>query len=369
MRTLFRRRAANFKLKAITTGVAALALAITGTVGYAAYADAEDFQVGLTHGNTSPDVHESNPDSLDSAKKVMTDLGGLQNAHLMGWGTANPWPDQNSDKRDWASMDSRMKLITETEGTPVITLCTAPGWMKPSGDDWAMEEAPTKEHYDDYAKLAAETAQRYPDVKYFQVWNEFKGFWDEDANRWDYEGYTEFYNKVYKAVKEVSPNAELGGPYVSINTYKEESPAPSDLEGAWGNVDQRDLDAMDYWLKHNDGAEFFTVDGGTDTNDGYYPDAKESGDKFKAITEWIAARTELPVWWSEFYAFSAPDGPSSPEHMTSVLKGMNDGGASVALWWQPEESAPADSSPGLWTSTEEADGGKATEYTEVVKNA
>lgn len=371
MRSLFRGSDGKFKLKAITTGVAAVALAITGTVGYAAYADANDFQVGITHVNTSPDAHETDPQALESATGVMKDLGGLQNAHLMGWGTDNPWEDPNSDKRNWDSMDARMRLIEQTDGTPVITLCSAPGWMKPSGDDWAMEEAPAEEYYDDYAKLAAETAQRYPDVQYFQVWNEFKGFWNSDENRWDYEGYTDFYNQVYKAVKEVSPNAKLGGPFVSLNTHKDadSSPAPSKLQGEWGVVDQRDLDAIEYWLDNNDGAEFFTVDGATETNDGFYPDVKQSGEKFKAVTQWIGERTDLPIWWSEFYAFTAPNGPSSPELMTSVLAGMRDGGAAVALWWQPEASAQPDNYPGLWTSTEKADGGKKTEYVDVVANA
>src|ERR671924_161199 len=47
-----------------------------------------------------------------------------------------------------ASLDERIDLIERTGGEPVITLCTAPGWMKGT-DDWNMDAAPTPEHYDD----------------------------------------------------------------------------------------------------------------------------------------------------------------------------------------------------------------------------
>ena len=46
-------------------------------------------------------------------------------------------------------------------------------------------------------------AKRYPNVKHYMVWNEFKGFWDPANNRWDAEGYTELYNEIYVALKAV----------------------------------------------------------------------------------------------------------------------------------------------------------------------
>ena len=47
-----------------------------------------------------------------------------------------------------------------------------------------------------------------------QVWNELKGFWNKDENRWAYENYTEMYNMVYLRVKEVNPVAKIGGKYL-----------------------------------------------------------------------------------------------------------------------------------------------------------
>ncbi len=42
-------------------------------------------------------------------------------------------------------------------------------------------------------------------MTHYIVWNELKGFFDESKHRWNYEGYTAMYNKVYKALKAVNP--------------------------------------------------------------------------------------------------------------------------------------------------------------------
>ena len=47
------------------------------------------------------------------------------------------------------------------------------------------------------------------------MWNELKGFWNKEENRWAYENYTEMYNLVYLRVREVNPVAMIGGNYES----------------------------------------------------------------------------------------------------------------------------------------------------------
>ena len=89
------------------------------------------------------------------------------------------------------------------------------------------------------------------------IWNELKGFWNREENRWAYENYTEMYNLVYLRVKEVNPAAKIGGPYATSGGEHN----PSDLSGEWGYVDQRLLDAIEYWLAHKAGAEFVCIDG------------------------------------------------------------------------------------------------------------
>ncbi|WP_335990824.1 hypothetical protein [Glycomyces sp. MUSA5-2] len=348
-------------------GLAAASLLAVAAVTVPAHAENADaaFQVGVTHERLSADWW-GEEQAVEDAREILSGVGPLQNQHLMGFGAENPWPDPDSSAREWGSLDERMDLIESTEGVPVMTLCCAPGWMTPSGEDWPEHyEAPQPEFYDEYAQLSAEAAAKYPQVKYFQVWNEFKGFWNDDLNRWDYEGYTELYNLVYAAVKEVRPDALIGGPYVSLNSFQDCTHDCSDLQGAWGTADQRDLDAMEYWLANADGAEFFTVDAWSSTNDGHHPGTAGTYEKFRDVTEWITARTDLPVWWSEFYApASAADESSSVALMRAAIEGMRDGGASVALLWSPECQSEL---PCLWTPTSEEGGGQPTEYVPLIQ--
>jgi hypothetical protein len=250
----------------------------------------------------------------------------------------------------------------------VVTLCTAPGWMK-DADDWDMDAASTPGHYGDFAGLALAVARRYPRVRYFQVWNELKGFWDDAQNRWNHEGYTELYNLVYERLKEHDAELRIGGPYVSLNVYKDEGQMshPSSLTGPFGTVDRRDLDAIAYWLQHKAGADFVNIDGWASTRDGFHPAAGEAGAMFRAVSAWLADRTELPIWWGEFYApLSADANESSPAAMRSVLRGMRDGGSAVALWWGPE--CDGSGFPCVWTSTREPGGGEPTGYLPVLRD-
>jgi hypothetical protein len=175
--------------------------------------------MGVTHTQYSLDGW-GDPTAVAAGKQVLRASTVFQNQHLMGWGADNPepWPGVYR----WASLDSRVKLMRDTGGTMVLTLCGAPDWMKggtAGSTDWSkLDRAPTPGHYGDFARLAQRTALRYPDVRYFQVWNELKGFYNPALNRWDYEGYTAFYNRVYDAVKSVRPDARIGGPYVVLTS-------------------------------------------------------------------------------------------------------------------------------------------------------
>ncbi|MEV1007306.1 xylan 1,4-beta-xylosidase [Streptomyces sp. NPDC049881] len=366
-----RLHAGRTAVRAAALAAAALALAATGLTAQAtagppapaAAPAADGFQTGVTHTQQSVD---GNAAARARAETILGTVGPLQNQHLMGWGTENPEPEPGV--YDWASLDERVALMERTGGELVITLCSAPGWMK-EADDWDMDAAPTPEHYDDFADLAVRVAERYPQVRRFQVWNEFKGFWDDDRNRWDHEGYTEMYNLVYERLKEHDPDLAIGGPYVSFNVYKDEDAMshPSSLTGDWGTVDRRDLDAVEYWLEHSAGADFVTVDGWASTVDGWHPPAARSGDMFRAVSEWIGERTDLPLWWAEFYApLQEGADASSPTAIRAVLEGMRDGGADVALWWGPE--CDGSDFPCVWTSTREQGGGRETAYLPVLRD-
>ena len=257
-------------------------------------------------------------------------------------------------------------LLIESSGTePVITLCCAPDWMK-GGDagetDWSfLEKSPDRSHFADFADLAATVAQRYPRVRHFVVWNELKGFFDESRNQWDMKAYTDMYNQVYTALKKQDPTVLVGGPYAPMDSWSTASAtnSPSSVGGQWGVLDQRSLDAVDYWLRAAVGADFIAVDGGTTTNDELLAEPQIANDKFAVVTRWLAARTTLPIWWMEMY----PDVAGQPwdsayraDVATDALLRFADAGGSTALFWQPEGQGSF-ASVGLWSSTKDPDGG------------
>jgi hypothetical protein len=333
-------------------------------------------QVSTTHENNDANSW-NNAGSVSSAKKVLENSVVFQNQHIMGFGAGNPEPYKGH--YDWSSLDERVKLMRDTHAQMVITLCGAPGWMRSPGyqDDWKyIEVAPDPKHVQDFAQLAALVAARYPDVKYFQVWNELKGMWSDapgasasarNQNRWDYERYTTLYNAVYDAVKHVRPDALMGGPYVPMDSDGDRSqmsnPGPSYV---WGTIDQRGLDVISYWVAHKHGGDFLTVDGWALNNDKVMKtDAFGMGEKFADINTWIHKQTNLPVWWSEWYVDDPTVSHGTLEYYNALqsvaLATMLTSGGSSALLWQPQGDKDGYSfSEGLYTDTTNANGGKAT---------
>jgi hypothetical protein len=173
------------------------------------------FSTGATH------TQDDQGSNTATGKQLLSSALVFQNVFIMGWGSSDPEPSPG--QYDWTTLDSSVQLMRDTGATPIISFCCSPGWMRPAGyqDDWTyLETAPDPTHVQDFANLAATVAVRYPDVKYFQVWNELKGMWSDSpgseipssASRWDYERYTTLYNAVYDVVKAVRPDAKLGGP-------------------------------------------------------------------------------------------------------------------------------------------------------------
>ncbi|MFC5824326.1 GH39 family glycosyl hydrolase [Nonomuraea insulae] len=307
---------------------------------------------GITHTQYSADNEPQQV--VDQARGVLGRVPMLQNQHIMGWGVGNPEPSPG--QFNFRDLDRRLTFVSSSRGVPVITLCCAPDWMKggqAGRTDWNKNHtvAPQKEHFDDFANLAARVAKQYPTVKHYMVWNEFKGFWDPTTNRWDAEAYTEMYNKVYTALKKVNKDIQVGGPYVPIesNARKE----PSDLSGAWGTVDQRALDAVKYWIENKKGADFIVVDGASMTNDkGNVPNDFAAQAKFGAITTWLRQQSDdLPVWWAEWY-IEPENSQWTEERRTAVqataLMEFARSGVTTALYWNPQLRGKGDCAGCLW---------------------
>ncbi|WP_067179365.1 GH39 family glycosyl hydrolase [Microtetraspora niveoalba] len=322
---------------------------------------------GMTH--TQYSATEDEPAAAARAREALRDVPVVQNQHIMGFGAGNPEPEPGA--YDFSSLDERVRLMAETGAAPVITLCCAPDWMKggrPGETDWSLLEiAPRHEHFPDFARLAAAVARRYPGVRHFIVWNEFKGFWDGPRREWNAAAYTELYNQVYDALKAVDPAIKVGGPYVPVSS-RAGGAAASEVSGPWGAVDRKVLKAVDYWLRHKRGADFVVVDGGVTSEEGRArPDEFGALGKFGAMTRWLRERSDLPVWWAEFYPLpcaSLEPGGACPalgwdeRHRTAVIAAalveLAGSGAHTALYWDTHRPKTRDCPLCLWSGDDGA---------------
>ncbi|GGX95442.1 GH39 family glycosyl hydrolase [Streptomyces minutiscleroticus] len=330
---------------------------------------------GFTH--TQFSVDEGSGAAVRRVERELAERPLPQIQHIMGWGAGNPEPVKG--RYDFDDMDRRIDFVRASGGTPVVTLCCAPDWMKGGASgvdrtDWsqgALETAPDRAHYQDFADLAATVARRYPDVRHFIVWNEFKGFWNDDEGRWDHEGYTELYNRVYRALKKVDEDIMVGGPYLVMDSVdpRQKADASTTLRGRWGAVDERVLDAFRYWNEHKAGADFVVVDGSSYTkDDDLLPDEFAATDKFTAVSRWVRERSGgLPLWWAEYYVEPAGadderTGWSETRRVAVQAAGliaMARGGTTSAFYWNPGKETGGACAGCLWTTTDTADGGRA----------
>ncbi len=334
---------------------------------------------GVTHYRHSIDPGR-NPEAAASARQLLQDLFHFQNVwiEMVGSNDFEPAPGQ----LDFRRLDERLALVRATGGVPVITLCCAPDWMRRTDIKDASIDA---SYFDDYVQAATQVARRYPYVKYYLVWSEMKGFWNRGQRRWDYEGYTELYNLLYDALKHVSNDIRVGGPYVHVGVDYSGRGEGSELRGAYGTVLQPTLDSIEYWLREKHGADFIAVDGGLHgnpsiSNGNIYPANWFAATQYYAdVDAWLHHQAPgLPIWWAEWY--STPDNHDmslarfSHDYQNalmtmSLFRMMPD--VAVALRWKPEGEASLPyegDQESVWSDARMAGGGKPFPFAESLKS-
>lgn len=309
-----------------------------------------EFEIGFTHVHSG--WENGHPEAVDRVKRLFTDAKiRYQATHIMGWGVGNPNPQPGV--YNWASMDSRMDMIRSMEdAVPIITLCTAPGWMKTSGNDWSMDDRVADEHVDDFAELSRKMALRYPDVEYFQIWNEFKGYrsWDNVVETKNMESFNKMYNAVYNAIREVRPDAKIGGPYIP-------------MEGRDPGTHEHEV--IGNWLENTSGADFFTFDGWVE---GWPPGGNteewmmERTYFFGFLANEFRAMADLPMWATEYYPGRSDNEQfTAANHASTYYHSLKSGTRLAILWGEYRYSV-------LFSHTSSADGGQPTPHYYVVRD-
>jgi hypothetical protein len=365
---------------------------------------------------------DNNPQAIRRVKTLLKAGLSFINQPIMGWGADDPWPDPSQpEPSNWNTLDQKMQIALDTGNTPVITLCEAPWWMKGELQQDGSTKMLTRDDeftaisttsrildnkMDDWLHLVRRVAERYMvapyNVRYFQVWNELKGYYNPETNDWDMSvspgdpdgnhaehGYTYMYNEVYTLLKDVAReldidpiDIQIGGPYTVMKTWSGVSnqSSPSNITRAYGNYDQRDLNALMYWLQHKVGAEFITIDGNNGNHDGTdISDPFTAAEKFADVVHWLRnldhktypGGSTLPIWWAEWYATTGANQAATRKMATAVktyamIKLIKAGGA-VALAWGGAGEGETGDDRGLWTPTDENGGGQALPWYTIYK--
>jgi hypothetical protein len=396
---------------------------ITVTVKQSCVLAVSNYAAGLTYNDNSliPSVEggDGNSNAVSKADTLIRGTLTYENTHIMGWGAVDPWPDPSTpDPTDWRSLDQRLQHMLAVGGTPVISLDEAPWWMKgqlqgdgttkllKAEDEWgniAYGSRILDNKMGDWLHLIQRIAERYMvapyNLRYFQVWNELKGYYNPQANNNDIttnagdasgpnarHGYTYMYNQVYTTLMKTAQSLNIptdsikvGGPYVFMDIWRTsaEQSHPSNVTKAYGTFDQRPFDVLQYWLQHKVGAGFITFDASLQDRGG-----KELTDPFVAAPlfadtiKWLRAldptlfpgSTTLPVWLSEWFASSPPtefnadyDNAVKSLAMIDFIKA----GGGTALSWGGSGDGTSDI--GYWTPTKAYDGGEAHPWYSSVK--
>ena len=360
------------------------------------------FSPGITHVDNTLTPYGNDATAVSNVKSLIRGAIPYEATSIMAWGIDDPWPDPSQpEPTNWATLDSRIQLIQQTGGIPVLTLAEAPWWMKgqlqadgttrqlTQADEWsgiAYSSRILDNKMSAWVHLVQRVAERYMappyNVRYFQVWNELKGYYNPSTNNYDYtnspgdpsgpyaeHGYTYMYNQVYQKLMDVAhelhvsqTSVKVGGPYVVMDTWSTTHQSnPSSITKAYGTFDQRPLDVIQYWLQHKIGAGFITLDGGNNNKDNInLADPFTASEKFADVTDWVRSldntiypgATTLPVWWAEWYAAPYTDTANNSYNNAvktyAMIELLKVGGAVPFSWGGTGEGTQ---SSGLWTTT------------------
>lgn len=267
--------------------------------------------------------HETNAAITAGVKTLLSDTSHTLNQHMQAFGTSHMQASAGA-AISWTSLDQRFGyaagaavgdysgqnngwMSAMPPGECTITLLGCPAWMRvdPAGtytqganndpkssgyNAWKLGvpsaaeleqsasefQPPWIGHFQAFADLAVTTLQRFPHIKYVQVWNELKDFYSNSAGRWDWETYTRLYNVCWTTIKAavtagtVRSDIKIGGPYPVFSSYEWDQTSKKALntrtdvtdrlEGTWGAGDMTVMAAVKGWARNANGADYLMLD-------------------------------------------------------------------------------------------------------------
>lgn len=386
-----------------------------------------------------------------NAKAALAQAVGIHNLHLFPFGQLDPWPLENADTfqpgdrpvpaRPGAltgrgSLTEALQKVREIDpnATIIVTLYGGAWWMKghryPDGVTKPLTKADAYDdsgrimtaYLDDWAILAhdaALVALRYG-VRIFQVWNEFKGYYNNRLNKgqlWEWDdypgtpglhadhGYTHLYAVTVDAILKAATTLgiahneiEMCGPYAALRSLGKRTadslPStgyPDLYDRPWGTMNKMPVRAVegfhDIVRQRGLKVDRLAIDFGTGNKDGLYPGLAGLDPlaaewllcaKFTDIANWAhkelarIGRPDLPLIGSEVYCSARIiDEDAAPPQLATVLKldkhiRLLKGGI-TPLAWDVGHQAVDPNNAGAWilTNPATADGGKLAGWGEV----
>jgi hypothetical protein len=242
---------------------------------------------------------------LSYAGRVLPDALSANRFHVQ-WATV----EERRGRYRWANTDRVYEAMRRYSAQPVMVLYNAPVWSRPAGTTCHTAAAcafpPQAKHVDAWKRFVRRAAERYPDVRAIEVWNEpnLARFW---APRPDPGRYSQLLSAANEAV-------DAAG-----------SPAPVLSGGLIPAMGRRSMDAPEFlWRVYNNaGAESFDGIGAHPYPHGA-PFAENMNGWLDALRAVRAANDDgsTPLWITEVGVSTHPATGVPPETQGDVLAEM-----------------------------------------------